>query len=472
MKLKNLFVALASAAVYFGLAGTAAGATMQGAVTEREAHEIGIEAYLYLYPLVTMDVTRRVSTNAQPGARPGFGPPNVFSHVRAFPPGDFRVVVKPNFDTLYSIAWLDLSREPMIVSAPDTGGRYYMLQMLDMWTDVFAVPGKRTSGTAVGHWAVVPPGWKGTLPAGVGLIEAPAPTVWIIGRTQTNGPADYAAVNKIQDGYTVTPLSRWGQATAPVAAKIDPAVDMKTPPLHQVDEMSAAKFFAYGAELMTRNPPHVTDWSQLARMKRIGLEPGKPFDLAQADPAVRAALERVPQDALAAMKAKTKNLARVVNGWQTSTETTGVWGDDYLKRAVIAMTGLGINQPEDAVYPQATVDGDGKPLTGGSKYRLHFAKGQLPPAAAFWSVTLYDAEGFPVPNALNRYALGDRDALAYNADGSLDLYVQPGSPGAGKEANWLPSPASGAMALTMRIYAPKPEVFDGRWSPPPIQLQQ
>jgi hypothetical protein len=461
---------LASVVLFLGQAGLAAGAPPPAAVTESEAYEIGTEAYLYLYPLVIMDVTRRVSTNVPPGVKPGFGPPNVFSHMRAFPPGDFRAVVRPNFDTLYSIAWLDLAKEPMIVSAPDTGGRYYLLPMMDMWTDVFAVPGKRTSGTGAGHWAVVPAGWKGSLPDGMERIEAPTPTVWIIGRTQTNGPADYAAVNKIQDGYTVTPLSRWGKALEPVAAKIDPSIDMKTPPLFQVNQMPAANFFAYGAELMASNPPHVTDWSRLERMRRIGLEAGKPFDLAKASPAVRAALERVPRDAVAAMKAKMKTLGRTVNGWQTSTDTMGVWGDDYLKRAVIAMTGLGANQAEDAVYPQTATDGDGKPLAGGLNYRLHFAKGQLPPASAFWSITLYDADGFQVPNALNRFAIGDRDALVHNADGSLDLYVQPGSPGAGKEANWLPSPASGAMALTMRIYAPKPEVFDGRWAPPPVQL--
>ncbi len=439
------------------------------ALTEQEAYEIGIEAYVYIYPLITMDVTRKLATNFEPGKRPGFGPSNAFSHFREFPPGDFKEVVKPNFDTLYSSAWLDLSKEPMIVSAPDTGGRYYLLPMLDMWSDVFAVPGKRTSGTGAGNWAVTPPGWKGSLPPGVTRIDAPTPYVWVIGRTQTNGPSDYAAVNKVQDGYKITPLTQWGKAPAPVVFKFDPSVDMKTPPLLQVNGMSVESFFAYGADLMAKYPPHLTDWSQLARLKRIGLEPGKTFDLAKLDPAVGAALRRVPADAIKAMQAKYKTLARVVNGWQMNTDTMGVYGDYYLKRAVIAMTGLGANQPEDAMYPQSLTDADGKPLVGGSRYVLHFAKGKLPPADAFWSLTMYDADGFPIANPLKRYAIGDRDTLAFADDGSLDIYIQPSSPGKEKESNWLPSPDSGAMNITMRLYAPKAQALDGSWAPPSVQ---
>jgi len=437
-------------------------------MSKDEAYEIGMEAYIYLYPLVTMDVTRRVLTNFEPGVKQGMGPMNMFSHMRTFPPADFREVVKPNFDTLYSSAWLDLSEEPMIVSASDTGGRYYLLPMIDMWTDVFAVPGKRTSGTKAAHWAVVPPGWQGKLPKGVERIDAPTPYIWIIGRTQTNGPADYAAVNEIQDGYKITPLSRWGKAPEPVAVKIDPSVDMKTPPSRLINEMPAAKFFAYGAELMAKYPPHITDWSQLSRMKRIGMEPGKPFDLTKADPAIRVALEQAPPDAIKAIQAKYQTQARVVNGWQMNTDTMGVWGNYYLKRAVTAMTGLGANQPEDALYPQSLTDADGKPFVGGNRYLLHFAKSELPPAGAFWSLTMYDAEGFPVANPIKRYAIGDRDALAYNRDGSLDIYIQPESPGKDRESNWLPSPKSGALNITMRLYAPKAEALDGRWNPPPI----
>jgi hypothetical protein len=450
------------------LPGTATSA-LDSKISEQEAYEIGLEAYIYLYPLVTMDVTRRVLTNVPPGVKPGLGPTNAFSHMRAFPPGDFREVVKPNFDTLYSSAWLDMTKEPMIVSAPDTEGRYYLLPMIDMWSDVFAVPGKRTSGTEVGHWAVVPPGWEGTLPAGVSRIQAPTSYVWIIGRTQTNGPTDYENVNKIQDGYIVTPLSQWGQKLDPAPFKPDPTVDMATDPLAQVITMSAAQFFAYGANLMAKHPPHIADWSQLMRMQRIGITPGKPFDLAKADPTIRAGLEHVPTDGLKAIRAKYTSLAKVVNGWQMQIENMGAWGNNYLKRAVIALTGLGANQPEDAVYPQSLTDADGKPLLAGVSYLLHFEKSELPPVDAFWSLTMYDADGFPVVNPIKRYAIGDRNSLKYNADDSLDLYIQPESPGKERQANWLPSPKSGELNITMRLYSPRIDALDGRWNPPAIQ---
>jgi hypothetical protein len=439
-----------------------------GTVAEQEAYEIGIEAYTYLYPLVLMDATRRQAVNVEAGKTAGRGPMNTFVHVRTFPPADFRDVVRPNFDTLYSIAWLDLTKEAMVVTAPDTQGRYYMLPMLDMWTDVFACPGKRTTGTGAGRFAVLPPGWQGKLPEGVQRIDAPTPYVWIIGRTQTNGERDYEAVHQVQDGCTITPLSQLGKAPQPVKATIDPTVDMKTPPMIQVDTMAADKYFARAAELLKVNPPHITDQPIVARMGRIGIEPGNSFDLGKADPTVKRALEQAAPDALKAMRAKLPTLARVVNAWQMNTDTVGVYGNYYLKRAIVALFGLGANLPEDAVYPINLGDADGKPLTGANQYVLHFAKNEIPPVAAFWSVTLYDKDGFPTANDLKRNAIGDRDALKFNADGSLDLYIQHVSPGAEKESNWLPAPM-GDFNLTMRLYAPKGQVLDGQWVPPAIR---
>jgi hypothetical protein len=444
-------------------------ATQTEPLTAQEAYEIGLEAYVYFYPLVTINVTRRVATNVEAGKIPAFGPMNAFSHLRAYPSADLKAVVRPNFDTLYSSAWLDLTKEPMVVSAPDTAGRYYMLPMLDMWTDVFAVPGKRTSGTTPANFAVVPPGWQGQLPIGVQKIQSPTYYVWIIGRTQTNGPKDYEAVHKVQDGYTITPLSQWGKLAQPVKAVIDPSVDMKTPPLDQVNKMPIAAYFKYAAALMKLNPPHVTDWSIVARLERIGIKPGESFDYERLDPSVQQALDKAAKDGLSGMYAKIPTIARVVNGWSMNTDTMGVYGDYYLKRAIVAMLGLGANQPEDAVYPLNIADAHGKPLTGEHKYTLHFNKEGLPPVNAFWSVTMYDSAGFQVANPINRFAIGDRDELKYNPDGSLDLYLQNESPGSDKESNWLPSPATGALGVTMRLYAPKPQILDGRWNPPAIR---
>jgi len=438
-------------------------------LTEDEAQEIATEAYVFLYPLVTMDTTRRQATNIEAGKMIGRGPMNQFSQVREYPTAEFREVVRPNFDTLYSSGWIDLTKEPVVVSAPDTEGRYYMLPMLDMWTDVFAVPGKRTTGTAAANYLVVPPKWTGEVPAGMVRIDSPTPYAWIIGRTQTNGPKDYAAVHQVQDGYRITLLSRWGKPAVPAKFTADPTVDMKTPPLRQVNALTAEKMFTYGAELMKLHPPKETDWSALARFKRIGLEAGKSFDHAKLDAKTQAALQRGAEAGLKRIVDKIPTLGRPVNGWNMNTDTMGVYGIYYLKRAIVSMVGLGANQAEDAVYPLCIHDADKKPLFGENNYVIHFEKDQIPPVNAFWSVTMYDAEGFQAANPLNRFAIGDRDALKYNADGSLDLYLQHDSPGQDKESNWLPSPAKGELGVTMRLYAPKPSVLDGQWSPPPVK---
>jgi hypothetical protein len=431
-----------------------------------EAQTIAEEAYVYLYPLITMDVTRKQLTNLDPKLNPMGGPANAFTHIRAFPTAEMRTVVRPNFDTLYSSAWLDLTDGPVVVSTADTNGRYFMLPMLDMWSDVFAVPGKRTNGTGAANFALVPPGWSGALPTDVARIDAPTAFVWIIGRTQTNGVKDYEAVHKIQDGYRITLLPDWGKTPRTIEQKIDPSVDTKTEPLRQVNEMAPVDYFKYGAELMKQNPPHITDWSIIARMRRIGLQPGKSFDASKVGP------DTLAQAAAAGLKhiqEKAPTIARVTNGWQMNTDTMGVYGNYYLKRAIVAMAGLGANQVEDAIYPLNVADADGKPVMAENKYVLRFNKDELPPVDAFWSLTMYDDDGFQVANPVNRFAIGDRDALKYDADGSLELYIQHESPGLDKESNWLPAPKSGKLGLTLRLYAPRPQVADGRWNPPPVR---
>ncbi len=461
---------LVSAVVVTALAGGAwqDGAAVRAAdLTPDEARSIAVDAYVYFYPLVSMDITRRQSTNIEPGKEFAKGPMNMFVSVPEYPPADLKIVVRVNFDTLYSVAWLDLTQGPLVISAPDTAGRFYLLPMLDMWTDVFASPGWRTTGTRAGSFLVTPPGWTGDVPAGFSRIAAPTPYVWVIGRTKTDGAADYPAVHKIQAALKVTPLAEWGKEPKPVAVQIDPTVDMKTPPKTQADTMPAAKYYAYAAELLKLHPPHLTDEPILARMRLIGIEPGKSFDFDKLDPAVKKALDAAPKEAQSLMQWKLPQLARVANGWSMNTDTMGVYGNYYLKRAIVTQQGLGANLPEDAIYPLNLFDDAGKPLDGAHKYTIHFEKGATPPVHAFWSITLYDGDGFQVANRLNRFAVSSYMPFQTNEDGSLDLYVQNESPGKDKEANWLPAP-KGPFNLCMRLYAPKAAALTGKWNPPPV----
>jgi len=393
---------------------------------------------------------------------------NSFVHLAGFPGAGAREVVRPNFDTLYSLAWLDLREGPRVVTLPEAHGRYHLVPLLDLWTDVFAVLGTRTTGGHGGRFAVVPPGWRGRLPRDLALVQAPTSLVWVVGRIQANGPGDFAFVHGLQAGCAIAPLDRGDAGKPPLRSAAGPAVDPDLPPLDQVDAMAPLAFFRLAAELMRANPPHPTDQPMLARMRRIGLEPGRPFDPGRLDPALPGILDRAAADARRAVAAKVPVLGRSVNGWQLDTENLGVYGNDYLRRAAVAMAGLGANQPEDAIYPMSFQDAFGRPYDGRQPYTLHFAQGQLPPVDAFWSLTLYDPKGFQVPNPLGRFVLRDRDPLAFNADGSLDLLIQHDPPAGPFLANWLPAP-QGPFNLVLRLYSPKAAALDGSWTPPGVQ---
>jgi hypothetical protein len=430
-------------------------------VLSGDPRSLSYDAYTYLYPLVLMEVSRRQGINVEAGTKPGFGPPNDFHHIRAFPTAEFRAVVRPNFDTLYSSAWLDLSTGPVILRALDTNDRYFMLAMLDMWTDVFANPGKRTTGTGTQSFAVVGPGYADDLPDADGVIRAPTPWVWVIGRTQTNGPDDYAAVHAVQDGYTITPLHERTYS-------FDSSEDTTTEPLRLVNGMGALEFFSYAGDALVDNPPHASDFSILARIARLGIVPGERFDPSGLDAGVLGEIEAGVTAARATIARNTAGFGTQVNGWSISTETIGVYGNAYLKRATVALGGLGANPPEDAVYPILLADSDGDPTTGEQNYLIHFDADKLPPVDAFWSITMYDAEGYQVANELDRFAIGDRDQLTYNPDGSLDIVIQHTNPGPDRQANWLPAP-TGPLGVTMRLYAPRPEILNGQWAPPPVK---
>ncbi len=463
MKYPMVALALACAVVH-PLAVNAASVSVQ------EAAQIAEDAYVFGYPLVIMDTTRAVGT-ATPKPLGVKAPVNQFIHVREFPDPKFTYVVAPNADTLYSAAWLDLRNEPIVLSVPDTGKRYYLMPMLDAWTNVFASPGSRTTGNGKGNFAIVGPGWHGKLPDDVKPLQAPTNMVWIIGRTQTNGKDDYAAVHAIQEQYRLTPLSAWGKPyTPPAEVPVSATADTKTAPVAQLANMDAVTFFSRLNALMIDNPPAANDAEALRNFARIGVAPGKAFDMKAFDPAVAQAIETGARAGLDRIRsAATTPGAKVVNHWvDLSLDKLGRFGTDYALRASIAATGLGANLREDAGYYRLNEDTDGKPLTGANRYVLHFPKGQTPPVNAFWSVTMYNSKRFFIDNPINRYAIGDRDKLAVNADGSVDIYLQSDQPAASRVSNWLPTPAD-SFVVSMRLYWPKQAAIENGWTPPLVR---
>jgi hypothetical protein len=449
--------------------GTLAPSARAEALSKDEAFKIGTEAYIYGYPLVTMEMTRRVMTNMATvnGMREPMGQ---FVNAREYPTAAFKDVTAPNADTLYSSAWLNLTKEPYILSLPNEDGRYYLMPMLSGWTDVFEVPGKRTTGTNAQKYAITGPGWKGKLPDAVKEYKSPTNMVWILGRTYCTGtPQDYKAVHAIQDQYSVVPLSAYGNSYTPPKGTVDPKIDMKTAVRDQVNGMDAATYFTTLASLMKDNPPAKADAPMVEKLAKIGLVPGKDFDISKLDPAVKQGLEKAPKAALEKILVHMSDAGKVINGW-VYPMPGGVYGTDYIQRATIAYFGLGCNRTKDAVYPTSETDVDGKPYNGTNKYTLTFPKGQLPPVDGFWSLTMYDARYFFVDNPLNRYTLSQRNKLMENADGSVTLYIQNESPGKDKEANWLPAPKD-KFVLMLRLYWPKekaPSIIDGTWKPPVV----
>ena len=440
-------------------------------LTEAEALDIGIDAYVYGYPLVTMEMARRVMTNASV-ATAIHAPMGQMANMRRYPTPQDRAVPAPNADTLYSTAWLDLSREPYVLSIPDMGGRYYLMPMLDAWTNVFQVPGKRTTGTIAQRYAITGPDWKGSLPAGVVEYRSPTNIVWILGRIYSSGtPEDYDEVHKIQEQLALVPLSAYGKPSLPPApAPIDPTIDIKTPVREQVDRMDTAAYFGVLSEALKKNPPLPADTAMIERIAKIGIVPGQDFDVGKLSTGMRIALKAVPKLAHAKITAHVKDAGASENGWVVTTRM-GQYGTEYLQRATIAAIGLGANRPQDAVYPTSEGPDVLKKYSGEHKYVIHFNKGEMPPVDGFWSITMYNDQYFFVDNPLNRYTVSQRNKFRTNPDGSVDVYVQHDSPGKDKEANWLPAPAD-AFVLMMRLYWPKetpPSLLDGSWKIPEVK---
>ena len=443
-----------------------------GQLSAEEALEIAIEAYVYAYPLVLMDMTRVASTSAvtADGMR-AFAPINQFAHAPALPDARFTGAARPNVDTLQSSLWFDVSEEPLILGVPDSGGRYYVLSMFDLWSDVFAAPGKRTTGTGPQWYAIVGSRWTGKLPDGVEPLRSPTSLGWIVGRTQTNGGPDLGDVHAFQAGLRAAPLSAFGRATAVPPGGAEPTVSIVPPvaPVNQVARMDGPALFNRFAALTADNPPHPNDYPQLQRMQRLGIVPGVPATRERLSHNAWTALDRAIPFAQRKIRDHATRAARIMNGWVMMTSPIGTYGTDYLKRALIAFMGLGATTVEDAIFPTAFTMADGSQFDSDAKYEVRFPNNGLPPARAFWSLTMYNDRQLFADNPIGRYAIGDRDPLRYDSDGSLMLYIQRESPGRDKETNWLPTPKQGAFTMTLRLYWPESAALDGTWAPPLVK---
>jgi len=417
------------------------------------------DAYIFAYPLVLMDLTRKYAEKQE--RKPS---PNLFFHHRHFPDPTFKMVVKPNLDTYYSTAWLNLKEQPVVLSLPKTD-RYFLVPLYDAWTNVFAAPGTRTTGAEARDFLIAGPHWKGIVPDGMQLYRSPTNMVYAIGRIQVNNPEDGSnVVTQIQDRLALTPLDQWTRKDKYTANDLKLPLNIP-PPKEQLKKLRVDSFFNLFNRLLEDNPPYPTDQKQLSLMKVYGIGSGKHFSLANFPDSLQERILQIPIKTHQGFPKLYK--AELINGWRTLMGLAD-YGIDYKKRAFVAHFGLGANWSEDTVYPTSVLDAEGTPFHGKNNYRLHFPKGQLPPAQAFWSITMYNAQYFLVPNPIDRYAIGDRDDLLVNEDGSLDIWIQHESPAPEKRKNWLPAPKE-TFTLTLRIYWPEERVLTANWNVPPVE---
>ncbi len=466
-----LMVTIAAAALAAGSVGSASATQAE----YDQGYALGLDAYKYGLPLVTMNKTYANQTSINVSNGKGFGPPNRFNPVRQFAQPDDRSVVAPNYDTLYSIAWLNLNRQPQIIHVPHIKHRYFVIPMLDPFTEDFKNLGS-VNKTKPGNYAVVGPRQANIrLPKGVRRIKSKYNRVWVIERiyADNSDQSDFKKVHKYQNRIRVTPLSAFGHKHWKPKPPRHRDTTVNDPGIPQ-----GLSYFDKLGGLLQHNKPPAADQNELDKLSAIGVGPGlTPSEntslSADTKAGMVAAVAAGPASITSDVTAQYAAGFAAHNGYFIS--ATGSYGTDYKFRAEVTQVGLGAMLPNQAVYPLAQVDHSFSPLTGAKNYKLHIAAGQLPPVNAFWSLTLYDLSGFLVPNSINRYVINDRSDLHYNADGSVDLYIQPTQPAdAGQAQNWLPSPADTRFRLIWRLYDTKADqlqgVLDGvpGWTPPAI----
>lgn len=450
------------------------GTSVKNKMPDKKVVEIATKAYAFGYPMILMNYTEKISTNV---VKPTsvYAPVNQIGHFREFPNDKFTAVVKPNVDTYYSIAWFDLKAQPVVLTVPATK-RYYLLPLYDAYSNVFFVPGPRTTGTGAHTFLLTGPFWKGKVPKGMTQVKAPSNTVWMIGRTQVNSLKDGAkVVAAFQNGIKIDLLSDYGKNIKPAKGKVVDAYK-KIVPVENTRALAIEEYFNKLVQLMVNNPPAKADSVIVKQMRSIGIVAGQKFSMAGFSPELRKKLDSIPaQEHQKWVNISTGKIdigLTNVNGWLLLAKGMGSYGTNYSFRAFIAFIGLGANLSADAVYPITSVDSKGNPIVGQNKYILHFNKGETPPVNAFWSLTAYNSKDLLIPNSINRFALGDRDNLHYNKDGSLDIYIQNSNPGGAKTSNWLPSTKEGLTNLTLRLYWPKESILNGTWKVPAVERVQ
>jgi hypothetical protein len=433
--------------------------------TPAQADSLGKQAYDYGFPLLEFLRVRREMTSVRCPDTRGDAPVNSFSNARGFADAAARTVVAPNTDTLYSIAHLDLGKGPIVLSHPRMGKRYYSFELLDPYTNVIAIPGLREDGGSAGsyliRWTKKPA--KGKRAGADRVITSKYRRVWVIGRTLATNAKDQRKAHKLMARYRLTNLNGKRRRFPKGCRPGEPAT-YPTP-------TSGPEFVQALNAALAKNPPPNRDEPLLSQLRPLGVGAGLSPESAGLPEDVRAALYRGVAEEAAALPGQSRATvfreALQTSGWLLPQGNIGNYGTDYAFRALIAVVGLGANTPNEAIYPSGIADAAGALYNGAHAYRLTFPPGQLPPARYFWSLTMYDSDGYLVPNAINRYSVGpSHPPLVRRADGSIVIAIQP-TPPAETDVNWLPSP-SGGFRLSLRLYGPSKAARTGAWRPPGV----
>jgi hypothetical protein len=449
--------------------------------SSNKTEDIATLAYIWGFPLVTMErqFNFMTSPNVPPG--PGRGPANTVSCARELVNASFTDVVSPNTDTLYCQTQFDLKYEPVVLVVPPIADRYYSFEFLDAYTNDYAYLGTRETGSTGGTYLIAGPDWDGQVPEGMTKIWSPTNLAWFINRILVKGPADVPNVNAIQDQISVKPLSEFqGNTTTPLSSttttittaaaattQTNASKEVPIGPQPTLIAPTGIKIYDEISQAMIGNPLNPPDPGLVTKLASIGIGPGK-MPSTEANDTIKAALNTGITEGQKMIDTQVANFGTNVNGWLVNAQT-GVYGTDYLFRAAVTQFGLGANIAQEALYPSTFTDSEGRSLNGTNNYVIHFNPGQTPPVDGFWSISMYNNKSLFVDNPLNRYSISKyTEGLKNNTDGSLDIYIQNANPGADKESNWLPAP-QGSFNLILRTYLPQPQILNGTYQYPAIQ---